>query len=133
MTRANRAVAVYIVWLVLPCITSAAKPTQGRTSPVLSGAATVSKRLPTGEVQVRLTTASGATCPPSDAGIMWGSESLETPPPTLIESLSVMQSGRKFLVPLSVYADLRDPRIVTIAATAEGFNVTIAGGDAGES
>jgi hypothetical protein len=133
MSRANRALAVCMVWLLLPGITSAVERNHARTNAILSGTVTVSKRLPTGEVQVRLTTASADMCLALEGGIMWGSESGETPPPTLIKSIFVRQSGHKFLVPLSAYADLRDPRIVTIAATAEGFDVTITGGDAGEA
>lgn len=63
-------------------------------------------------------------------GFRWGGEDA-TAPPTLIASIVVRSGTDKLFVPLSAYSDLGDPRRISLKPTAAGFELAIAGGDAG--
>lgn len=65
-------------------------------------------------------------------GFRWGGED-STAPTTLITSVVVQSGANKLFVPLSAYSDLGDPHQISLKPIANGFELAIAGGDAGVS
>lgn len=64
---------------------------------------------------------------------MWGGDET-SPPKTIIRAITVLRNGQSIFVPLSAYADLGKPTILTLAKlSGHGFRLTITGGDAAGS
>jgi hypothetical protein len=64
---------------------------------------------------------------------MWGGDET-SPPKTVINAITVLRNSQKVFIPLSAYADLGNPRNISLERlAAHGFRLTISGGDAAGS
>lgn len=63
-------------------------------------------------------------------GFRWGGED-SLVPPTLVTSIVVQNGADRLFIPLSAYSDLGDPRKIYLKPSTTGFELVIAGGDAG--
>lgn len=96
---------------------------------IVGGMATITKHAEGGDIRVAVKT-SKTDVSLFKNGFRWGGEDAVAPS-TLITSI-VVQNGEGILfVPLSAYSDLGDPRQISLKPEADGFELAIAGGDAG--
>ena len=64
---------------------------------------------------------------------MWGGDET-SPPKKIIKSISILRNGQSLFIPLSAYADLGDPREISLGKlTLREFTLIISGGDAAGS
>jgi len=64
---------------------------------------------------------------------MWGGDET-SPPKKIIKALTVLRNSQMVFIPLSAYADLGDPRKISLEKLpARGFRLIISGGDAAGS
>lgn len=108
--------------------TSVARRVSGSAS-FVGGVATITEQGVGGDLIVTVKTNKTAAGPFKD-GFRWGGEG-SMAPLTLITSIVVQSGADELFVPLSAYSDLGDPRRISLKTTATGFELVIAGGDAG--
>jgi hypothetical protein len=75
--------------------------------------------------------------PPSDyayrKAYMWGGDET-SPPKKIIKAIAALRNGQAVFVPLSAYADLGNPRKLSLEKLpANGFRLIVSGGDAAGS
>lgn len=64
---------------------------------------------------------------------MWGGDET-SPPKRIIKAITVLRNGQTFFIPLSAYADLGNPRKISLdKLPSHGFRLVISGGDAAGS
>lgn len=95
----------------------------------VNGMATITEHVAGGDLKVTVKTSKAAGSLFKE-GFRWGGED-PAAPPTLITSVVVRSGADKLFVPLSAYSDLGDPRQISLKSSAAGFELAIAGGDAG--
>lgn len=116
----------------LTCAGEKARPLAARNGSLASfvdGRATITKHVASGDLKVTVKTSKTGGSPFKE-GFRWGGED-SVAPATLITSVAVQIGAEKLFVPLSAYSDLGDPRQISLKPNAAGFELTIAGGDAG--
>ena len=94
-----------------------------------SGRANITRHLDGHYIEISVKT-SDAKIMPYREGFRWGGEEAEAPA-TLVTLIVVQRDAKKLFVPLSAYSDLGNPRRVYLKGSVSGFEVRIAGGDAG--
>jgi hypothetical protein len=94
------------------------------------GSTSLRLRTSTGdEVTVILTqTKVGASYPYKDA-LMWGGDVGE-PPQSILASVQILSGRETIFLPLSAYGDLGDVRSASLEKNAQGFTLSLHGGDA---
>ena len=64
---------------------------------------------------------------------MWGGDET-SPPKRIIKAITVLRNGQIFFIPLSAYADLGNPREISLEKLPKhGFRLILSGGDAAGS
>jgi hypothetical protein len=64
---------------------------------------------------------------------MWGGDET-SPPKRIIKAITILRNGQMFFIPLSAYADLGNPKEISLEKLpAHGFRLIIGGGDAAGS
>lgn len=101
----------------------------GSSASLVDGVATITKHVAGDDLKVTVKTSKTADGLFKE-GFRWGGEDAMAPP-TLITSIVVRSGTDKLFVPLSAYSDLGDPRRISLKPSANGFELAIAGGDAG--
>lgn len=94
----------------------------------VDGVATITGHVASGNLKVTVKTSRTAGGH-FKGGFRWGGEDAMAPL-TLITSIVVQSGADELFVPLSAYSDLGDPRRISLKASATGFELAIAGGDA---
>ncbi len=95
----------------------------------VDGVATITEHVAGGDLKVTVKTSKTAGGL-FKGGFRWGGEDAMAPL-SLITSIVVQSGADKLFVPLSAYSDLGDPRRLSLKTSAAGFELVIAGGDAG--
>lgn len=95
----------------------------------VDGRATITKHVVGGDLKVTVKTIKTGGSPFKE-GFRWGGED-SVAPPTLIALIAVQSGEDKLFVPLSAYSDLGDPSQISLKSNGDGFELVIAGGDAG--